>query len=600
MVTLVNFENIVPYKILMRGEAYYESGAVSELEEISPGEWEAVVDGTDSYNAGISMEGDEVKAWYCDCPYDGGICKHVVAILLAIRDNGKKAKRSAFSKMRIEVEQVVEEDEDTKAEILEQSRKASEHCKTDADLKKILSIIKPNELSQFVFEYASTNKEFKTALLQRITIKELYSASKEKDYKKEIQKVFEGSGLSRRSRYYNRYDDFSLDWDEIFNQVHALLEKAELFLTMGTLDPAISIALQILRSIGENYNDELVYNDDIDTCAYCEQAGELLMKVVQHPQITQKQISVISQELNEIAKLSSYWDYDVYDVDELMMQIEISTQPIDKALELIDKLIEDRKESFDLYQLVLRKINLLTEQNEIGEAEATIYQYLHLSPIRKMMVEKLIAREQYDEAIRMLDEGIKIAGEERYAGTIHEWMELKLKIYEMANRTSEVIDGSKQLFKFGWGIMEYYHKLKGLIPEKQWKPFLTGLMEEVNFSENPTFSVNDKARIYLEEKDHERLFQLLASKKCNQMEVLMEYAHHLKDTHSEQLIAIYTSYLVDYAERNMGRDHYEYIARVLQCMEKLNGGKVAVRYLVSEFRTKYKRRPAMMEILGKF
>lgn len=600
MVTLANFENIVPYKILMRGEAYYESGAVSELEEISSGEWEAVVDGTDSYNVEISMERDEITAWYCDCPYDGGICKHVVATLLAIRDNNKIAKSSDFSKMRIEVEQVVEEDEDTKAEILEQSRKTSEHCKTDADLKKFLSLIKPNELSQFVFEYASTNKEFKMALLQRITIKELSAASKEKDYKKEIQKVFEGSGLSRRSRYYNRYDDFSLDWDGIFNQVDALLEKAELFLMMGTLDPAISIALQILRSIGENYNDELVYNDDIDTGAYCEQAGDLLMKVVQHPQIAQKQISDILQELYEIAKISPYRDYDVYDVDELMMQIEISTQPVAKALELIDELIEDRKDSYDLYQLVLRKIDLLTEYNESEKVDATIYQYLHLSPIRKMMVEKLIARKQYDEAIRMLDEGIKIAGEERYAGTIHEWMGLKLKIYEMANRTSEVIDICKQLFKSGRGVIEYYHKLKALIPEKQWKPFLSGLMEEVNFSESPTFNVNDKACIYLEEKYHERLFHLLASPKYNRIEVLMEYAHHLKDTHSEQLLAIYTSFLVDYAERNMGRDHYEYIARVLQCMQKLNGGKVAVKYLVSEFRTKYKRRPAMMEILGKF
>lgn len=600
MVTLNHFESIVPDKILMRGEAYYESGAVSELEEVSPGEWEAVVDGTDSYNVEILLAGDEITTWYCDCPYDGGICKHVVATLLAIRGNSKKAKRSGFSKMRIEVEQVIEEDEDTKAEILEQSQKTSEYCKTDADLQKFLSLIKPNELSQFVYEYASANKEFKTALLQQITVKELSAASKEKDYKKEIQKVFEGSGLSRRSRYYNRYDDFSLDWEGIFNQVDALLEKAELFSTVGTLDPTISIALQILRSIGENYNDELVYNDDIDTYAYCEQAGELLMKVVQHPRITQNQISKILQELFEIAKLLPYRDYDVYDVDELMMQIEISTQPIDKALELIDKLIEDRKDSYDLYQLVLRKIDLLTEQNEPEKVEATIHQYLYLSPIRKMMVEKLIAREQYDEAIRVVDEGIKNAGEERYEGTIHEWMGLKLKIYEMANLTSEVIDSCKQLFKSGRGVMEYYHKLKTLIPEKQWKLFLEGLMTEANFCESHVFSVNDKARIYLEEKDHERLFHLLASPKYNQMGVLMEYAHHLKDTHSDQLIAIYTSFLVDYAERNMGRDHYEYVARVLQCMQKLNGGKVAVRYLVSEFRAKYKRRPAMMEILGKF
>ena len=41
MITLDNFENFVPYKILMRGEEYYDTDAVSELEETSPGEWTA-------------------------------------------------------------------------------------------------------------------------------------------------------------------------------------------------------------------------------------------------------------------------------------------------------------------------------------------------------------------------------------------------------------------------------------------------------------------------------------------------------------------------------------------------------------------------------
>ena len=71
MITLDNFENFVPYKIWMRGEEYYETDAVSELEEISPGEWTATVEGTDDYNVEISMDGNEIESWYCDCPYDG-------------------------------------------------------------------------------------------------------------------------------------------------------------------------------------------------------------------------------------------------------------------------------------------------------------------------------------------------------------------------------------------------------------------------------------------------------------------------------------------------------------------------------------------------
>ena len=61
------------------------------------------------------------------------------------------------------------------------------------------------------------------------------------------------------------------------------MEKADFFLNVGNIDTAIDIALQTLRSIGENYEDELLYNDDLYTSDYCEQAGDLLIKVIEHP-----------------------------------------------------------------------------------------------------------------------------------------------------------------------------------------------------------------------------------------------------------------------------------------------------------------------------
>jgi putative SWIM zinc finger domain protein len=160
--------------------------------------------------------------------------------------------------------------------------------------------------------------------------------------------------------------------------------------------------------------------------------------VIQHPKITQQQKNEILQALCQIAKISIYRDYDLYDVDELMMQINLSIQPVEKALELIDKLLEERKDSYDLYQLVLRKVDLLLGQKEQGKADDMIRQYLYLSEIREMEVEKLMEREQYDEAVRLLDEGIEIAEKEEYSGIVNEWIKLKLKIYEMTNCTSKI------------------------------------------------------------------------------------------------------------------------------------------------------------------
>ncbi len=227
MITLDNFENFVPYKIWMRGEEYYETDAVSELEEISPGEWTATVEGTDDYNVEISMDGNEIESWYCDCPYDGEICKHVVATLLAIRDNRKKAGNSIFSKMKIKAEETP---------VLEEIKEVGKQpCPSLVDIQRLLSFIDPQELSKFICEYASTNLEFKTALSNHFIAKELSLSSKGKDYRIEIQKVFKGSGYHKRSRYHNRYDNYDRDWKTIFNQMDTFLEKADFFLNLEVI-----------------------------------------------------------------------------------------------------------------------------------------------------------------------------------------------------------------------------------------------------------------------------------------------------------------------------------------------------------------------------
>lgn len=581
MIALDNFESCVPYRILLRGEEYYEIGAVSELEEDSPGEWTATVEGTENYSVEISMDGKEIKSWYCDCPYDGEICKHVVATLLAIRDNEKKVNRSAFSKVKVEVEEAVVIDE-------------------TVDIQQLLSFANPQELSQFIYEYASMHSEFKTALLNRFMAKELSATSKEKDYRAEIQSVFNDSYYNRKSRYHNRYDDFDCDWETVFNRMDIFLEKADFFLNVGNIDTTIDIALQTLRSIGENYEDGLLYNDDLYPSDYCEQAGDLLIKVIEHPKTTQKQKTAILQELGQLAKLSTYRDYDLYDIDELLMKINLSVQSAEKALELIDKLLEERKDTYDLYQIVLRKVNLLTGLHEEQKAADTIRQYLYLTEIREMEVDKLIASCQYDEAIRLLNEGIEIAEKEEHIGTVDEWLKTKLRIYEMTHQTSDVINTCRLLFVSGRDRLEYYSKLKTLVPKEEWKSFLDTMMKETQFSKYFSFGENDEAEIYVREKDYERLFMLLLSVNYNQLKALMKYAHHLKNTHSEPLIAMYASLLNDYAEQNMGRNHYEFVAQALLCAKKLNGGQEAVKRLVAEFRIKYKRRPAMMEVLRKF
>jgi hypothetical protein len=63
---------------------------VDNVEHNYPDTWTAEVEGSDLYTVEIKLNNGEIVSWECDCPYDyGDICKHVVAVLLYIRDNKK-------------------------------------------------------------------------------------------------------------------------------------------------------------------------------------------------------------------------------------------------------------------------------------------------------------------------------------------------------------------------------------------------------------------------------------------------------------------------------------------------------------------------------
>ena len=86
--TLWNFESRTPSAIVDRGRSYARRGRVLDITELATDEWTAQVEGSSgNYTVNISLEGENIRSWDCECPYDwNGMCKHVVATLLKIRE----------------------------------------------------------------------------------------------------------------------------------------------------------------------------------------------------------------------------------------------------------------------------------------------------------------------------------------------------------------------------------------------------------------------------------------------------------------------------------------------------------------------------------
>ena len=84
---ITDFESHVDGKILARGQRYFDDGMVIDIWADAPNRYQAVVDGSISYDVEIHLDPNSKISFHdCDCPYDWGeYCKHEVAVLLAIR-----------------------------------------------------------------------------------------------------------------------------------------------------------------------------------------------------------------------------------------------------------------------------------------------------------------------------------------------------------------------------------------------------------------------------------------------------------------------------------------------------------------------------------
>ena len=238
MMTLPEFEKFVPPVIFVRGIDYYNDNAVKTLKETSTGEWKATIEGTKEYSVRISLDGNKISSWFCNCPYDGDICKHVVAVLYAIRKERIKVNRFLSAEEAVFVEKMSEK----------------QHQETP-DIEKLLSYVDKKKLITFICQHALTHPDLQESLLQNFAPKKS-SGQITIDYNKKIDACFNSSYRNGSSRY-NSFEE--IDLDEISSKLSIFINKARFFFEQKSFDNAASIALYIINSIVNHYNEDNYY-----------------------------------------------------------------------------------------------------------------------------------------------------------------------------------------------------------------------------------------------------------------------------------------------------------------------------------------------------
>ena len=83
-IKLSNFRHLAGSVIARRGAEYWKMGRV-ELLKSEGSKYIATVHGSRDYTTEVVVDGDDIVSHSCDCPFSGTLCKHEVALLLAVK-----------------------------------------------------------------------------------------------------------------------------------------------------------------------------------------------------------------------------------------------------------------------------------------------------------------------------------------------------------------------------------------------------------------------------------------------------------------------------------------------------------------------------------
>ena len=549
-------EQYISGTIYQRGEDYYENGLVENVEHEFPDKWSCEIEGSDIYDVNLELNGDEILFWDCNCPYDqGNICKHVVAFLIFIKEHREEYP----------VEKTIEKND-----------------QSDNNSLELLKSMNDQEIRKFIWEYAKKNPEF-TKEIEKHFMKDTGN------YEKEVNNCFKIRG---RDLNYNRYG-YSDEEEVISQRIGKLIDKKRLQVKNGRYETAVKTTLSIMEEIGNSYEEYRDYDEELALA--CSEAADFLSEIIEEHDLSPDLLSYITDKLGKLLKNDSYDNYSLADIDSLLMTVSLKSADSETALNLLDEALKNEPDSFRSDSLVESKIELLNNLGRKSDVHDVITQYLYLPEIRKIRLEEFLQEKLYDKAIKLIDEGIKLAGEKGHSGTVSDWKDEKLNIYIKTDDMQKAINSAQDLFENGRDSMKYFHILKQCIPVENWNDYLQNtLLPKVKNSHY--FSVFDK--IYIEEKQWDKLMDW-AEKHCSISSYgsMKNYKSYLMPHYTERILEFYRSKIEIYAENNIGRDHYKTVVSVLKEMQTYRGGKKMVEILLADFKQKYARRPAMMDEL---
>ena len=546
----MEWEHLFREIILERGYEYYLEGAVVN-EHISKNSISATVSGNDDYDVEIIFNNDKIIGMYCSCPYaaDGHNCKHMAAVLYTYQEH------------------------------IEYESSINNHISNNSStLDEIIKKASDKQVRDFLFNVLKDDDK----LLSRFKILVDKSQIDIKQYKKQINKTIK-SFLGR---------DYFISYHQAGNFIMAmeeyLYEDIYMMIDAGNYLDAFELTSYLFLSVSN------VEMDDSDGglgmfASECYQVGNKILDQANE----QIEAKIYQWFINHLD--GSVIDYMEEYLEEILMEQFKSEKYLkDKLLYTENKVILEKQKpeswttNYNVEKWASNHIKIMEELKfSFDDIDKYCKENWKYSRIREYYISTCINKKQYNQAIKVLKESLKLDADK--LGLVKEHS-LKLKeLYKLTKNNEAYKQQLWQLVtKDNPGDLNNFNELKSLYSKEEWQN-----VREKIFVALPKYSYID--HLYKEEKLYDRLLDYVL--KSPGLNYVFKYENILKDDYSQELLQKYTDELNKMVTYTANRKKYKEWVMILRKMTKLKDGDKAVQDIVKNWKIMYSKRKAMMEEL---
>jgi hypothetical protein len=556
-IPLNEFEQIVDETILKRGLSYFERGVVTAFSEVSKGEFDARVSGTEEYSVQLSVDKDIVTSHRCNCPYDRGhICKHAVAAIFYLRQDELALNEP----------------------ILKKPNKRRKTKSANQQIKELLKIISHEELMGYVQQNSKEDKKFRNHFLTAFG--HLNEDQSKENYQYQIHSILQAA-VGRRGW---------IDRSGMRSVVHAInpiLANAKKYMENGSHENVFFIGTALLEEMVEAYH----YADDSggEIRHFAHEAFELLSELVKTDLPEPLRIDVFHYCISAFEKgLFSRWDWHI-EIIGLAGDSALNEEEADMVLAYLDK----AKKEYEQEKAQFLRLNLLTRFKDKDLVDKFVEEHLSNPEIRKSEIAKAIDNQNFERAIGLCKAGIK-QDEENRPRAVFSWYDWLLHIALTQKDIPKIIELARYMLLNNNGDPHtHFTILKKHVDIAKWDAFLAEVITELQ-SKGQWKSMPLIRMIYIEEQMWDKLLGMLKEyASLSQIETDEKY---LSAHYAPELVKLYHDDIIYFLEDSLGRKYYKTACRYIRRMKKLGGDEQATN-LIEFLRKKYAQRRALMEEL---